>query len=457
MSRIRHNKVNAPRAVFDMADRFHEAGFECFLVGGAVRDQLLGLKAKDWDLTTNALPKQVMSLFDRVIPTGIKHGTVTVLYGDYSVEVTTYRIDGKYTDGRRPDRITFSPSIEEDLKRRDFTINSIAYDLIGKRLFDPNRGLSDLDQKTIRAIGVAEERFNEDALRSIRACRFAAQLEFRITPETFGGIKKTKHRIPELSKERIYEEFMKIMGTGQPSISFKLFREAGLLEMLFPELAACIGVSQKGSHNFDVFEHSLYACDGVSPDYPEVRVAALFHDIGKPVVMESVEAGEPTFHNHERVSEKMAREIMTRYRFPNKSINHICHLISQHMFHYESNWTDAAVRRLIARVGMENLEELYILRQGDIWGTAREERNNKRLDELKLRIAAILERDNAFSIGDLKINGSLLHNRGGVPKSPVMGRILEFLLEAVLDDPALNEEDKLLEMGVNYFKENFSS
>ena len=451
------SKVTAPAEIFEIAQIFETAQFECFLVGGAVRDQLLGLDAKDWDLTTNALPQQVIKLFSHVIPTGIKHGTVTVIFKGYHVEVTTYRIDGKYTDGRRPDNISFSPSISEDLKRRDFTINSIAFNLITKEIYDPNKGLDDLKKHSIRAIGVAEERFNEDALRAIRGCRFAAQLNFNVTHETLQGMIKTRHRIPELSKERIYEELMKMMGADKPSISFKLFRDTGILDIILPELSECIGIHQKGSHRYDVFEHSLYACDGVSPEYRDVRIAALFHDIGKPGVREVTLDGIPTFFNHEKLSEQLARKIMTRYRFPNKSINRICHLISNHMFHYEPHWTDSAVRRLIARVGVENLNALYHLRQGDIWGTATAERNNTRLDELKLRISQIMDQENAFSIKDLKINGSQLHSKGEIPKSRTMGVILEFLLEAVLDDPELNNEDKLLEMGISFYRENFSS
>jgi tRNA nucleotidyltransferase (CCA-adding enzyme) len=450
-------KVTAPKEIYEMARIFYKAGYECFLVGGAVRDQLLGMEAKDWDLTTNALPQRVISLFSHVVPTGIKHGTVTVIFKGYHVEVTTYRVDGKYTDGRRPDDISFSPSILEDLKRRDFTINSIAFNLITKEIFDPNKGLDDLKKKSIQAIGKAEERFNEDGLRAIRACRFAAQLNFNVTADTFQGIVKTRHRIPELSRERIYEELMKIMGSDKPSLSFKLFRDTGILKIIFPELYTCIGVEQKGSHRFDVFEHSLYACDGVPPQYKEVRMAALFHDIGKPGVRETGKDGIPTFHNHEKLSEKLAKKIMTRYRFPNKSIAKICHLISNHMFHYEPDWTDSAVRRLIARVGLDNLEDLYLLRQGDIWGTAKKEKNNPRLDELKLRIAKVIDEKNAFSIKDLKINGSLLNTKGDIPKNRTMGTVLEFLLETVLDDPSLNSEEKLLEMAVKFYRENFSS
>ena len=231
------------------------------MVGGAVRDQLLGLPAKDYDLCTDATPETVMSLFNKVIPTGIKHGTVTILFRKSPYEITTFRIDGEYSDGRRPDKIHYTDDLHEDLVRRDFTINSIAYDITNRKLIDPNGGQKDLKAKCIRAIGVPEERFNEDGLRSIRACRFASQLNFTVLPETISGIKHCLHNIPELSKERIYDEFIKIIQSSKPSISFELFRETGILPLIFPELDKCIGVEQKGNHDHDVFTHLLNSCD----------------------------------------------------------------------------------------------------------------------------------------------------------------------------------------------------
>lgn len=445
--------IQYPDEVKTVAEILHKAGHESFLIGGAVRDQLLGKPAKDFDLTTDAKPKEVMRLFKRVIPTGIEHGTVTVMMRKLPVEITTYRLDGAYSDGRRPDQVAYTPNIVEDLKRRDFTINSIAYNVINGDLLDPNGGLEDLNLGIIRAIGNPDERFDEDGLRSIRACRFASQLKFNVEEETLEGIKRSLHRIPRLSKERIFDEMVKIIKTEKPSVSFHLFKETGILEILFPDLHKCIGVGQKGSHQFDVFEHSIYSCDGVPASEIEVRFAALFHDIGKVKALQENSDGSIHFHMHESISSKMAYRIMKDYRFPNNYIKKICHLIEQHMFHYQDEWKDNAVRRFIAKVGKENLSDLFLLRQGDIWGTDCRHRTNQNLLDFKERIAGVLEQEHAFRIKDLDIDGNRLNSLADIPKGPKMGQVLDFLLEAVLDDPAMNREAILLELAANYYKQ----
>jgi len=444
--------IQFPDEVKEIAEIMHKAGYQTHLVGGAVRDQLLGKPAKDFDITTDARPEEVMKLFRRVIPTGIDHGTVTVMMGKLAIEITTYRVDGKYSDGRRPDEIQYTPSLIEDLKRRDFTINSIAYNLIDGTLNDPNKGLDDLNKGMIRAIGNPAERFDEDGLRSVRACRFASQLKFQISEATLQGIKDSLHRIPGLSKERIYDELIKIMKTEKPSVSFKLFKETGILELLFPDLAAAVGVEQKGMHRYDIFEHSIYSCDGIPASEVEIRLAALFHDLGK-VPARKVENGVITFHRHEQYSSKIASRIMKEYRFPNLYMKKITHLIEQHMFHYEEKWSDSAVRRFISRVGLGNLNDLFLLRQGDIWGTARESRNNQNLENLKNRITKVLEKEHALTIKDLAVDGNILHQQAGIPKSREMGKVLEFLLETVLDDPSLNRKDHLIEISANYYRQ----
>nr|MDA3852029.1 CCA tRNA nucleotidyltransferase [Spirochaetaceae bacterium] len=354
--------IRYPKEIQKIAELLYKAGYDSYLIGGAVRDQLLGKPAKDFDLTTNALPQEVMKLFKRVIPTGLKHGTVTVLMGELSVEVTTYRVDGKYSDGRRPDMIQFTPSIHEDLKRRDFTINSIGYHIIDGKMLDPNGGLDDLSRGIIRAIGNPMERFDEDGLRSIRACRFAAQLKFTIDDNTLEGIKNSLNRIPGLSKERIFDELIKICKTEKPSVSFILFKVTGILEILLPELFATLGIEQKGVHKYDVFYHSIYSMDGIPASEVEIRLAALFHDLGKTVTIQRDADGLITFYNHEKESVKLALKIMKNYRFPNSYIKKISHLIEQHMFHYESCWKDNTLRRFIFRVGLKNLEDLFLLR-----------------------------------------------------------------------------------------------
>ena len=447
-------KIKVPRDVTTIAKILKDAGFRCYMVGGAVRDQLLGLPAKDYDLCTDALPETIISLFHRVIPTGIKHGTVTILFKNIPYEITTFRVDGKYSDGRRPDQISYTNDLHEDLIRRDFTINAIAYDILQKRIIDPNDGLGDLTKKKIKAIGTAEERFNEDGLRSIRACRFASQLNFIIEPETLRGIKNCLHKIPSLSKERIYDELIKIIKSEKPSISFELFRETGIMPIILPELQNCYGIEQKGSHDFDVYYHLLKSCDAVPAVETDIRIAALFHDLGKPQVKRIGEDGLPTFYNHEKISEDIARSIMLRFRFPKEKMKRILHLIGNHMFHYTPDWSDAAVRRFIKKVGLENLEDQYKLRAADIMGISEKTIDFQNLNSLKLRVLVILENENAFSIKDLAINGNDLMNDLNIPGGPGIGMILNFLLETVLDDPGQNKKENLLTLAGNYYKKN---
>ncbi|MBF9016107.1 MULTISPECIES: CCA tRNA nucleotidyltransferase [unclassified Oceanispirochaeta] len=444
-------RIKVPRDVITIASTIKEAGFRSYLVGGAVRDQLLGLPAKDYDLCTDALPEDIIKMFRKVIPTGIKHGTVTVLMNKNPYEITTFRIDGKYSDGRRPDQISFTDDLTEDLKRRDFTINSIAYDVLDHSMHDPNNGASDLKKGIIRAIGVPEERFREDGLRSIRACRFASQLNFTIEEETVKGIRTCLFNIKDLSRERIYEELVKIMKTDSPSRSFHLFQDTGILSLILPELSLCAGVSQKGNHDYDVFEHLLMSCDAASPENPIVRFTALFHDLGKPAVKSIDSDGIATFYNHEIESEKIAAEVMDRYRFPKNKANRILHLIRQHMFHYTEDWTDAAVRRFIQRVGLEYLEDQYFLREADIEGMTKGTvpEDYYGLRDLKLRVEKILGEANAFTIRDLAVNGRDIMESTSVKGGPKIGIILNELLETVLDDPSQNNREDLLNIAVS--------
>jgi poly(A) polymerase/tRNA nucleotidyltransferase (CCA-adding enzyme) len=447
--------LTIPHELVSISRILKDNGFECYLVGGGVRDQLLGLPVKDYDIATNAQPFQVQALFHRVIPTGIQHGTVSVLFKGKLYEVTTYRIDGKYTDGRRPDSITFTGSIEEDLKRRDFTINSIAYDIQKGDIFDPNNGRADLKKRLIRAIGIPEERFGEDSLRVIRACRFSAQLDFDLEENTARAIGSALDKLEALSKERIYEELQKIMCSRQPSRAFRLFHDTGILSRILPELQACSGVEQKGRHRFDVFEHSIFSCDGVPLEYPKIRFAALLHDIGKPGVRLVAEDGEIRFHRHEEEGTRLAEGILERFRFPKNDAKYILHLIRHHMFHYTPDWSDSAVRRFIARVRKEYVTDLFILRFADSYAHDRQWHQDKSLDELRDRIDDFLEKQHAFSLKDLKINGHILTEEGHIPRGPFMGRIMDFLLEAVLEDPHLNNKEDLLRLAGNFYREYY--
>jgi putative nucleotidyltransferase with HDIG domain len=430
----------------EIAAAFNRAGRQVFLVGGAVRDLFLGKEAQDWDLATDARPEEVASLFRRVIPTGIKHGTVTIRHRGRSVEVTTFRTESAYSDGRRPDRVEYASTIEEDLSRRDLTMNAIALALPGGERVDPFRGYDDIRARRIRCVGNPEERFREDGLRPLRAVRFASQLGYTVDEETLAAIPASLATTARVSPERIREEIDKIAASPRPSTALKLMEQSGLLQLVLPELAACRGVEQKGFHRFDVLDHSLLACDyaaRLEASRP-VRLAALFHDIGKPATRRLDESGVWTFYRHERVSAALARDIGLRLRYPNALIKRMVHLIEEHMFHYDETWTDAAVRRLIIRVGEESLEDMYALRRADAYATAGME-NPGLLAPLRSRIDGILARDNALSLRDLAVSGRDLMGIG-VKSGKHMGIILGELLETVLEDPALNTREKLLEI-----------
>ncbi|GHV75657.1 HDIG domain-containing protein [Spirochaetia bacterium] len=431
----------------EVAAIFNGVGKQVFLVGGAVRDLHLGKEAEDWDLATDARPEEVTSLFRRVIPTGIKHGTVTVRYKGYSLEVTTFRSESSYSDGRHPDHIEYASTIEEDLSRRDLTMNAIALALPGGERVDPFKGLEDIRARRIRCVGNPEERFREDGLRPLRALRFASQLGFTVEDATLAAIPGALSTTAKVSPERIRDELDKTIGSPRPSLALLLMEKSGLLGLILPELAACRGIDQKGFHRFDVLDHSLLACDyAARTEAPQsVRLAALFHDIGKPVVRKLDESGVWTFYQHEKVSAKMARDIGLRFRYPNAVIDRMVHLIAEHMFHYEANWTDAAVRRFIIRVGEEYLEDIYALRQADAYATAGIEGEPGFLAPLVSRIDGILAQNRALSLKDLAISGMDLIAMGIAPGKRI-GIILKELLESALDDPELNTREKMLEI-----------
>ncbi len=445
---MEHPPATIPEDLKAAARIFDEASRQCWLVGGAVRDGLLRRSSKDFDLATDAEPEEVMKLFRRTIPTGIKHGTVTVLLGSHQFETTTFRRDGKYTDGRRPDDVAYSGDILEDLARRDFTINAIAWDLINRRLLDPHNGREDLKNRIIRAIGIPAERFEEDGLRSIRACRFAAQLGFTIDSATMEAIGRTLSNVPSISAERIWEELKKILISPKPSTAFRLFLETGLLDLLLPEMKKCVGVGQKGRHVLDVFDHSLTACDLAARENLQVRAAALFHDIGKPLVRNQDKNGEIIFHRHDITGAEVTESILLRYKASNTDRNRITRLVRHHMFHYTRDWSDAAVRRFMARIGLDMLDDLIALRLADASAIAPDMPDSTaHLRNLIERIDEILEAEAALSIRDLKINGGDLMKVLGVKPGPVLGTLLNYLLDCVLEDPETNEHDRLMDLG----------
>ncbi len=308
------------RPLGEFINTFNKNGFECYLIGGCVRDLILGYELYDYDFATNARPEQVMKLFKRVIPTGIKHGTVTVLVKGMEFEVTTFRSDGKYLDGRRPEKVHYADSLDEDVMRRDFTINGMAYDLKKDEVIDHVGGMDDLNKGIIRTIGDPIERFSEDGLRTFRACRFAAKLGFVIEDKTFEAISETLNISALVSAERVREELMKLLSSGVPSVGFECMRKSGLLKLWLPELDSCYEIDQNKFHVHDIYYHSLYSCDAAPADKPLIRLSALLHDIGKVNTRKPGDDGDFTFYNHEVIGARMVKKILRRLKFSNVEI-----------------------------------------------------------------------------------------------------------------------------------------
>lgn len=447
--------MRVPRVVRDFASHFRSAGFQCYLVGGAVRDLMTGRGHTDFDVATDALPERVTALFRRVIPTGIKHGTVTVLFKGTTFEVTTFRTEGGYSDGRRPDTVAFAPTILDDLSRRDFTINAMALDLASSTLIDPHGGRKDLAAGIIRAIGTASERFREDGLRPLRACRIAAQLSFSIEEQTRAAIPGALEVLSRVSAERVRDELMKTLESPVPSVGFFLMRDTGILRVILPELTEGVGVAQGSLHCYDVFTHSLYACDAAPKESIVLRLAALLHDVGKPRALRVEADGRPTFYSHEKLSAEMTEAILMRLKLPLAVIKEVTHLVANHMFNYQEEWSDAAVRRLVARVGEEKIDDLISLRRADQIGMCRENAAvfPEGLAEFAARVRSVLRAGRALTVRQLAVNGNDLIAALRIPAGPRIGIILNELLQAVLDDPGLNEKDRLLDMAARLYRE----
>lgn len=429
----------------EIASIFFNAGFSAYLVGGAVRDWFLGKPCKDYDIATDAEPKEVQALFRKTIPTGIAHGTVTILYKGEKIECTTFRCEADYSDGRRPQKINYVRSIEEDLSRRDFTMNAIAVSLKDGSIVDPFEGVKSIKSKTIKTVGSPLDRFGEDGLRPIRAIRFASQLGFKIEEETLKAIPLSIEVCKKVSIERFRDEFVKMLLSEHPIISLRLLEDTGLLKVFLPELSDCRGVEQKGMHSFDVLDHSFLSCDAAPQDNPIVRLAALFHDIGKVSTREKNEYGAYTFYKHEAVSEKLTKKIMQRLKFPNKEIEEVSHLVGLHMFHYTEDWSDAAVRRFIVRAGVENIPNLFDLRRADGFGMTGQAPDLSNLVSFKKRLEKVIAEDSALSLKDLAVGGRELMEIG-IPAGPKLGIILQKLFEAVLEDPSQNTKAQLLKI-----------
>lgn len=403
-------KIFIPDEVKEISRVLTASNFECFLVGGAIRNQLLGKEAKDYDLTTNAKPEEVTRLFKRVIPTGIKHGTVTILIGDESYEITTYRIDGKYSDGRRPDKIEFTPSIEEDLVRRDFTINSIAYNIERNTFLDINSGIKDLENRIIRAIGVPSKRFDEDALRLVRACRFASQLNFKIDKMTYIAMSETLGKLGDVSKERISEELLKILNSRKPSIAFTHFKNCGMLEILFPTLYdAC-------RENSESLIEAIEDMDNINSSKPCTKFSRLLSITPEQTHLKTMK--------ELKLSNDFINSSLHLIKFINKNINTIT-------CRFET-------RKLISEVGIDNIKDLLTIWRG------MSEVDKAKLSELEIVIDREIENKCPFKISDLNITGNDLMESLDIMPGPGIGELLKKLLLMTLEFPGLNKKEKLI-------------
>jgi tRNA nucleotidyltransferase (CCA-adding enzyme) len=441
-----------PATVRELCSVIHGAGFGVWCVGGAVRDVVLAQldrsarEAGDWDIATSATPEQVMHLFRRVIPSGIKHGTVTVLTRDQAVEVTTLRGERGYVDGRHPLEVVFLNDIADDLARRDFTINAVAYDPIHNSVIDPYGGVDDIEARCIRAVGDPQVRFTEDGLRVLRAARFAATLGMQVAPQTLKAIRPSLDSYRKVSAERIRDEWVKALKAPRPSPAFRIMQQHGLLEITAPELNQTAGCVQNKYHRYDVWEHTLEALDTVESALP-LRLAALLHDVGKPATRAvHPQTGEYTFHRHELVGARMSDDLLRRLRFPNDVREQVTALVEHHIVAYESNWTDAAVRRWINRVGSHRVDDILSLARADVTAKGISMPDQmRRLAELQERVGAVVTTNQALSIKDLQVTGTALIRELGITPGPVIGKLLRLLLDEVLEAPEHNERERLLE------------
>ena len=436
--------LKVPKDVERVVEKLTAAGHAAYVVGGCVRDAIRGVDPQDWDVATDATPDEIQKLFSRSLYTN-RFGTVIVRSGEHEVEVTTYRTEADYTDHRRPDQVAFTDSLVDDLSRRDFTMNAMAWrpgqNGTPGQLVDPFGGQRDLESRLLRAVGEPDERFREDALRMLRAVRFATLLDMRIDERTVVAIRRNAHLAATLSGERINQELTKILGAPRPSVAFRMLSDVGLLAVICPELEECKKTPQDKVAAQDVFEHSLATVDATPANDLVLRLAGLFHDIGKPETF-----ADGHFHQHEFVGEFKARQILRRWKFDRETVVEVAHLIRNHMFWYETHWTDAAVRRFIRKIGLEYIPALFALRRADNIGSGARSPRMHALEALWQRVEKEIAAANAFSLRDLKIDGNDIMRELGIPPGPEVGRILSDLFERVLDEPSLNTREKLIEL-----------
>jgi tRNA nucleotidyltransferase (CCA-adding enzyme) len=443
------NFSKIPSTIKEIGDKLNNKNFEAFLVGGCVRDLIRQKNPTDWDITTNAKPEEIQKIFKDSFYKN-NFGTVSVKSKEKdikNIEITTYRTEGEYSNYRHPSQVFFSNNIKEDLKRRDFTVNAIAVDLesLGKsspQIIDLYKGQVDLKKKIIRAVGLPDDRFNEDALRLIRAIRFAIQLNFKIEKKTLEAIKKKSFLLAKISKERIRDEFIKIIRSENPARGIEMLKENKLLSYILPELEKGVGVNQNLHHIYTVYEHLLMSLRHCPSRKLSVRLAALLHDIAKPQTKKGKGANS-TFYNHDIIGASIAYKALLRLRFSHKIAKKVSLLIRNHMFYYEvETVTPASVRRLIRKVGLENINDLINLRIADRLGSGCPKAKPYKLRHLEYLVEKVSQ--DPISVKMLKVDGNKLKEKAKIKPGPKMGIILDILLGEVLKDTTKNKESYLI-------------
>jgi len=443
-------KINIPDEILEIGEKFQNNNFQAYLVGGCVRDILLAHKPKDWDIATDAKPEEIQKIFPNSIYEN-QFGTVGVKTDSKDenlkiVEITTFRLEGKYTDKRHPDEIKFAKTIEDDLSRRDFTVNAFALSLtegMAQEIIDFFGGQEDLKNKIIRAVGEPEKRFSEDALRLVRAIRFASELDFQIEEKTGEAIKERAGLLEMIAKERIREELVKIIMLDSAAEGISLLEKFGLLKYIMPELTEGVGVGQNKHHIYTVFEHGLRSLDyAAKNNYSlEIRLAALLHDIGKPKTKRG-EGENSTFYNHEMVGAKMTLRLLDRLRFPKDLSEKVIHLVRYHLFYYNvGEVTEAGVRRFISRVGVENIDDFIKLRQADRIGSGVPKAVPYKIRHLLFMVEKV--KHDPVSPKMLKVGGNDVMKILNIGSSPKIGYILAILLDEVINEPAKNTKKNL--------------
>ncbi|HJP88634.1 MAG TPA: HD domain-containing protein [Candidatus Limnocylindrales bacterium] len=441
------HQIDAPASVRAVMERLWAHGHSAYVVGGSVRDAILGREAKDWDLASDARPDRLLAIFPGAVYEN-RFGTVAVREGDAQHEVTTFRTDHEYADFRRPHHVEFGDDIQLDLARRDFTVNAIAWGaqpgadagapVPTPVLVDPFEGVADVGARRLRAVGDPGTRFREDALRMLRAARLAAVLDFEIDAATLDAMRDNAGLVAHVSGERTAAELEKLLLADRPSVGLRILDETGLLAVISPELGAQRGVPQNKIAGDDLLNHTVRTVDALPVARPVVRLAALLHDIGKP---STIDTGP--FHGHDVVGAEMAEALLDRLHFPRAVTERVVHLVRQHMFQYDQDWGDAGVRRFIQRVGIDAIEDLFVLRESDSIGSGLPP-DAGALGELRARVAAELEASVVLDRSKLAVKGDDLMAELGIPPGPHLGRILDALLERVIADPALNDRAELL-------------